>query len=113
MIQTICISSEGKSRTIGQFSNGIFYKTVVKSKHLYQADNAWGLDAKFFNEFLLKKGVSIVIFDKEEGKYYVSSIENFKERGHFMHFKPYRPQIFLKLNFFTIYDKFDDFIHGD
>lgn len=94
--------SNGEVRKIGTLDNRIFRKSVKKTKHLYKKLDAWGIDAEIFTDVLQFQADTISVFDKEENKEYKTSIEMFKKKGQYLHFKPYRAQIFLSRRYWNL-----------
>ena len=90
-----------ENKTIGDLDKEkkVFYKSVSKSKHLFRALNAWGMD----NEVLesLSDDFTIQVNEKEEGIDFFTTAGFFKEKGKFFHFKGHRLQKFLPLKEFN------------
>lgn len=94
-------------RVIGELyeKEGIFFKKVSKSKHLFRLKNAYGIDAKFFTDVLLPNNHFIQIYDNETKNYYGCDAKVFKEFGFYYHFNKeenHHAQIFLSLNHFQV-----------
>ena len=87
----------GEIRIIGFLDKNVFTKYVKQSKHLYRKLDAWGIDAKIFTDVLKGQANTIKVIDKETGKNYKTDIATFEKQGQFLHFKPYRAQIFLSI----------------
>lgn len=88
-------------KIIGEISDKVFCKKVIKSKHLLRKWNAWGID-KSVVDSLVRDGIQkIIVHDKEEKINYEISVKNFVEKGleadlgHSM-------QIFLPLEYFDM-----------
>jgi len=92
------------------YEKGVFIKEVYGSKHLFKKLDAWGIDAKFFEDVLLPNNFKIRIIDKEKDLVYEASSKTFKEKGYYYHFKgkeDWRPQIFLPRKYWEKLDKKD------
>lgn len=101
---------------IGELKEGILYKKVKKSVHLFGTrspflekkfgGHAWGIDNDaLFNQ--LPADGKIVICELEEMKKYVTTVQKWREEGVFYHFnkdKENGPQCFLPINKFEIKD---------
>ena len=85
----IKIKTNKRDRYIGTYYPDInkFYKEVFKSKHLFRAINAWGIDSKLFTEVLEPKNSLIHIYDKEKRVDYKIDAQSFKKYSLFFHFK--------------------------
>lgn len=89
----------GETRVLGQFSPSTqtLFVTRKRSKHFYRKLGAWGIDEKAFKGLRVQHGLErIVLYDKDNQKRYVSYAKDFENYGHYLHFKPYRLQIFLE-----------------
>jgi hypothetical protein len=95
----IKIKTNKRDRFIGKldYETKTFYKEVKKSVHLFKKLDAWGIDAKFFNDVLLPNNFTIHIFSKDEQIDYYISAEKFKKYSQHFHFieeEDNRAQIF-------------------
>jgi len=89
---------DGKSRVIGNWDedNRIFSKSIDSRKHVMRETDAIGIDADYFtNNLKNKSGATVEITEIDTGTIYTAPAQDFVEYGHFLHFKPYRAQIFL------------------
>ena len=87
-------------KVIGDIENGVFSKTVIREKHLFHSvgeHGAWGIDAECFNNRILKECKTIEVFDKQTKSTYKVDVDTFNDKSKYLHFKPFRPQRFLKL----------------
>ena len=92
-------------KTIGELENGVFFKEVMKSKHLFRVLDAFGIDSKVLHK--LPPGTKIAIHELEEDKWYKTTKEEFLEQGEtYLHFKQpkedFRAQLFLKRSKFKV-----------
>lgn len=70
-----------KGWVVGQFEEGVYRKTVKGSIHMMQSPMGWASD-KDICEDLAKLGCKeIRIFDKEKGKTFVASFEEFMAKA--------------------------------
>lgn len=65
--------------------NNTFVKDVYKSKHLFRANQSWGIDSKILNS--LKEDTKIVIKEQEDGITYTATKQDFDLYGTYFHFK--------------------------
>jgi hypothetical protein len=89
----------GEVRVLGYFkpSTQTLYVERKRSKHFYRKLGAWGIDEKAFKGLRLEHGLQkVVLFDKESNSRLEATAQDFEEKGHYLHFKPYRLQIFLE-----------------
>ena len=95
-----------KGMKIGELKDGVFYKKVRKSRHLFRKLNAWGIDGDVFTHQLKPINAKIVVYDEEEGVRYEASSKQFEEQGEWLHFKKdtadHYAQIFLALDKFYV-----------
>ena len=64
-----------------------YRKVVRKSKHLFRALDAWGIDAAFFNDVLLPENYTIRVYDKDEKTTYEITADGFRANSQYFHFK--------------------------
>lgn len=95
MSDVLIRETDGAIKVIGTFADGVFYKEVKKSKHLFRKMDAWGIDSVVFERLIKPQGKEIKVFDKEEKMIYCVSVEDFDKQSVFLHFKPHRAQRFL------------------
>jgi len=82
----IKLKTNKRNRFIGQLNvkTNVFYKEVKESIHLFRKFDAWGIDAKFFNEVLLPANYTIHIYEIEYNiNYHITSKEFEKHSRHF------------------------------
>jgi hypothetical protein len=88
-------------RFVGTYdpNKNIYRKYVRESEHLFRKLDAWGIDAKLFNELILPKSAVVVITDNETNRVYQTTAKNIGENGRYFHFKEgdvsHKAQIFL------------------
>lgn len=88
-----------EGQMIGVFGeDGIFYKEVKKSIHLFRVMDAWGIEERVIDELRSLKCSGIHIFEKEEKKHYVIGFKIFDRNGVRRNFST--PQVFLQLSWF-------------
>jgi hypothetical protein len=95
----------GEIRMIGTFNEKSKILRVIRrrSQHFMRKLSAWGLDAKVFNGLYEDRGLrKIILRETEEHKKFEISAKTFKEKGKYLHFKPYRPQIFVEEKFWEV-----------
>lgn len=105
MKATLIKTKDGKQ--IGILKGNTLYKTVQKSRHLFNrigANGSWGIDYDaLFNQ--LPERSSIYIRDTEEGMLYMVKAPLWRESGEVKHFKQgekdHYVQVFLPLEYFT------------
>ena len=106
---------EKKEKVIGYLDDreGIFRKSVWKSRHLFRKFDAWGLDAEYFTDVLYRNRYKIQVWEREEDMVYEISSEDFKKHAQYFHFKnaeekeDYRAQIFCPRRFWLTLSKDD------
>ena len=86
-------------RMIGEIIEGIFYKKIKGSKHIYRKLDGIGIDALTFDGIILHKCAAIRILDTETGVIYWTKPSTMKQRGEYRHHKPHRAQIIMSRNF--------------
>lgn len=90
-----------KGHVVGDLEDGVFFKKVRSSAHLFRKLNAWGIDGNVFTKCLLPINATIVVYDEEEGKRYQCTARQFEAKGTWLHFKEgtsdHYAQIFLPL----------------
>lgn len=86
---------DGTKRNIGYIKDDTYYKEVNEDRHLMKKMDAWGIDSKLFNKKLRDGGVDFIVYETP-ATLYITNPETVEEKGSYLHFKPYRPQIFLK-----------------
>lgn len=99
-----------QERVIGELypDEGIFFKKVQMTKHLFRKLDAWGIDAKYFEDVLLPNNYFIQLHDTENHRYYAIEAKEFKKHSTFFHFKDkedHRAQIFLPRGYWKILDE--------
>jgi len=93
-----------QKRIVGEFVDEIFYTNRKRSKHFMRKLQAWGIDAKVFDE-LKERGLKrVVLKDVESNKKVKAEVQDFEKYGKFLHFKPYRAQIFLNEDYWKEVD---------
>lgn len=101
MTETIKIKEDsGRVVTVGELCGQCFYKRVKRSKHLHIKSNSWGIDAEVF-KIIEVECIKIKILDEETDTLYETTPTVFRLMGKYLHHKPHRAQIFLKINKFT------------
>lgn len=96
------IKINGKEKKIGNLDTEkkTFLKTVSKSKHLFRAFDAWGLDYTFFDDVLYPENYTIHIYDKEEKRHYIATAMFWFKYGKIMNFPGSGVQTFLPRGMF-------------
>ena len=95
----------GVMRTLGTVENGVFRGARRKSAHFFVKKNAWGLDQKVVDTFLIRNDVhTIVLYDEEEQKTYVTTPAVFKEKATLLQFGAHRPQYFLSVYEWQVFE---------
>lgn len=94
---------DGVVKTIGKYfpDEKILRVNRTKSEHFMVKHNAWGLDAKVV-DFLIQKGASVVIKEKETKWEFTSEAGNFKVYGILEEHKQHRPQYFLPVQYWEV-----------
>lgn len=91
-------------KNIVELEDGVFYKEVLLSKHLFRVLNAWGIDSQTLSS--LPAGTKIEIHEQEENKVYKTTKEEYIEHGQYYHFKEprtdHRAQLFLPRKWFQV-----------
>ena len=103
----IKVQTDKRNRFIGKLNTktNVFYKEVIEEKHLFRKFDAWGIDAKFFNDILLPKNCTIHIFDKMYNVDYYILSKDFKKHSRHFHFiedEDNQAQIFCSRNHFAM-----------
>lgn len=84
----------------------IFTKWIYKSKHIFKALDAIGIDADYFTTVLLPKDYTIKVIEKETGNIYSIKAKIIKKKGEYYHFKNEksddRAQIFCPRKFWEL-----------
>lgn len=93
------IMDDGYNRMIGHIVDNIFYKKIIGSKHFYRKLDGIGIDALIFDGMILKQCDLVKILDQETSTLYSASPKLIKQRGHYRHHKPHRPQIIMSRDF--------------
>lgn len=96
----------GREKVIGTLDNGIFSKSVKKSKHLFVKLNAWGIDAPYFKAVVEPTCTIVKVRETEEKKTYLTTPQIIAKHGEYKHYKPHRAQIFLPLRYWVTSDTF-------
>jgi hypothetical protein len=92
------IYRDSRGKMIGKLDEGIFKKTVQKSKHLFRASNSWAIQERVLSD--LADYVRIEIFDKEEKILYVTTATEWRKRGTYLEFGNYGLRAYLALEHF-------------
>lgn len=98
MITVRIKQDDGKMRVIGKFCpvKKVLFVERKRSLHFMRKLQAWGLDAEVYSKLKKEGGLQkIFLKEKESGKEYVAEVQDFDSFGKFLHFKPYRAQVFL------------------
>ena len=88
-------------KIIGTFDKNTFVKSVIGSKHRLRQPPAWAIDARVFDNEVKPNATEILVFDKEAGLKYRTSIEEFDslkkklDRG-------FGKQYFLPIQYWTV-----------
>jgi hypothetical protein len=91
-------SKQGKM--IGELDEGIYRKTVSKSKHLFKATGgSWGIQDEVLKQ--LPDDTIIQISEKEEKVVYSTTAKEFRKNCTFLQFGDFGKQAFLSLDKFT------------
>jgi hypothetical protein len=91
-------------KTIGEYNHAtnIFWKKVLRSKHLMRALMAWGIDEATLSK--LPSDCKIVIDEGEERIRYTCYKSDYDEYGEYLHFKEprrdHKTQKFLHIEYF-------------
>ena len=102
----LCIQDhEGRERVVGDISEGVFYKKVKESVHLYRGLDAWGIDERLFKTVILANTHLMKILDTENNRLYEIEPKVFKEKGLYRNHKPFGAQIFLPRKYWRITEK--------
>lgn len=90
---------DGEIRKLGFYreKDKTLYIERKKSKHFFNKMKAWAIDADIFDELVEKGMKKIELHEKEKNEKLVATTENFIKFGKYLHFKPYRPQLFLNI----------------
>lgn len=93
-----------KPKKIGKYNSAenYFQTTRDYTKHLLRKHNAWAIDYKLLEEFLLPKDSSIVILDSKRRTVYTTTAKKFKEQGREIEYLKHRKQICMNLDLFDI-----------
>ena len=68
-----------KNKVIGILDNGIFRKTVDKSKHFMRLNQSWGIDLETFKD--LPENTQIFLMDDEHQKIYRTDWKTYADNG--------------------------------
>jgi len=94
------LTVNGKNIGSYDMSTNTFTSHRKRSKHLFRALNAWGIDYKKL-QALLPTNATIKIIDTESNKVYETDAHTFDREGQFYHFKSvnedHKTQKFLPL----------------
>lgn len=90
--------SNGEIRKVGVYDDETktLYIYRKKSKHFMHKIKAWGLDAEIFDQLCESGLKDIILYENESHTKYRVKVKDFLNNGLYLHFKPYRVQIFLK-----------------
>lgn len=91
-----------KPKKIGTYNatENVFETVRDYRKHLLRKQNAWALDYKLLEEFLLPKNSSIVILDSKRSTVYKTTAKFFIEHGVEIEYLQHRKQMCLNLELF-------------
>lgn len=95
----ISYNNGSETKMIGSVNHDtkVYSKRVKESKHLFRVLDAWGVSADVLNTL---PGYTIQVYDSENKVLYRTTVENFKEKGQYYHFKgsgrDHGTQMFLK-----------------
>lgn len=107
MIEVRITQDNGENRVLGMYNprtRTLFIKRK-RSKHFYKKLNAWGIDNKAFEGLVTQHGMNnIVLYDKDVGKRFTAKAQDFNDHGKYLHFKPYRLQVFLEESYWEEID---------
>ena len=84
-------------KIIGQFKDGVFHKQVKKARHFMNVLNGYGIDSEAFNHIILPECHTIILDETDTKRKYKVSVETFKDKSTYKHFKPHRAQRFLEM----------------
>lgn len=92
-------------KLIGTLTGDVFHKEVFKSRHLFRALDAWGVDSNVLHK--LPNGTKIEVHELEEDKWYRTTKEEFLRLGEqYLHFRgpseDYLTQLFLRREHWNI-----------
>lgn len=91
-------------RMVGTYDNGVFFKEINLSKHLFKVLDALGIDSKAINS--LPETTLVKIHDIEHDDVYTAIVGDFKKNGVYYHFKEekkdHHTQLFLSRKYFKI-----------
>jgi len=92
-----------KPKKIGRYDDvkNTFYTSRDYTKHLLRNQNAWALDFKLLEEFLIPRDSSIVIVDSKRSTIYKTTAKEFLEKGNEIEYLNHRKQICMNLDYFT------------
>lgn len=93
--------SEDGRRVIGILNGKVFRKTVSKGVHWMRKMDAWGIDYHALYKQLPEDGW-VEMYDKDEGKTYRVTVQDYKNSGMVRRFKGQSAQVFLKSNYWTV-----------
>tara|TARA_R110002020_G_scaffold220785_2_gene428776 strand:- start:38453 stop:38788 length:336 start_codon:yes stop_codon:yes gene_type:complete len=89
------IHIKGRRKIIGDIVDGVFYKKIKGSKHIYKKIDGIGVDAIMFDAVVFGACDEIKVLDTETSTLYTTTPKRMKRFGQYVHHKPYRAQIIL------------------
>lgn len=72
---------KAQGRIVGRVREGVFYKTVQASKHMWRNPPAWALDVQSLLDAERAGARLVDIHDSEAGAHYRASIDEVRRRG--------------------------------
>ncbi len=99
------VNVNGENKLTGKSKDGVFFKQVQRSKHLFRKASAWGIDYSTFLKAEQDLCTRVVIYDTENKMYYTTTFYKYKEFGFRRTFGAYGEQIFLAETYFDVKDE--------
>ena len=93
--------SDGTIKRIGYMYQGRYCKYIKGSKHIYKTTNSIGIDAEAFLTEIRLFCDDIRIYDTDTDILYTCPVSTFDKLKTYLHFKPHRAQVFLKIKHFN------------
>lgn len=104
MLQDVVIRERpnSKPKKIGTYNDedNVFETHRDYKKHLLRNQNAWAIDYKLLEEFLLPRNSSIVIIDIKRSTIYLTTAKYFKDYGKEIEYLDHRKQICMNVDLF-------------
>ena len=84
-------------RVVGKVKNGVFYRNIQGSRHLLRMPPAIALAVECVEQAIRYGATAIEVTDKETGRVYHSTIENFQQYSFKLQRGGFEPQLALTL----------------